>query len=139
MHTYQSEKLVRFQHCDPGGVVFTPQYFNLFTEVMEDWFDEVIDFSFSEMVVKQNYGVPAMKIVAKFYKPSFLGDRLVFETVLKRLKRNNIELQLTAQYLGEKRCTVNFLLGFADLRTKTLTNWPDEVYIRLKNLVTEIQ
>jgi 4-hydroxybenzoyl-CoA thioesterase len=34
------EKRVRFHHCDPAGIVFYPQYFVLFHELMEDWFRE---------------------------------------------------------------------------------------------------
>lgn len=38
--SFESTKLVRFQHCDPAGIVFYPQYFVLFHELIEDWFNE---------------------------------------------------------------------------------------------------
>ena len=31
---FKQDKLVRFQHCDPAGIVFYPQYFVLFKELV---------------------------------------------------------------------------------------------------------
>ena len=39
-HEFKSQKLIRFQHCDPAGIVFYPQYFVLFHELIEDWFND---------------------------------------------------------------------------------------------------
>jgi 4-hydroxybenzoyl-CoA thioesterase len=36
------DKRVRFQHCDPAGIVFYPQYFVMIHELMEDWFTEAL-------------------------------------------------------------------------------------------------
>ncbi|MBM9501637.1 thioesterase [Leptospira sp. 201903071] len=132
MSFFQVNKLIRFQHCDPGGVVFTPQYFNLFTEVIEDWFDQVLGFSFSKMVVEQGFGIPAMKIVAKFSKTSLLGDRLTFQLRVKRLRKNNVLLQITGFCQTEKRCSADFLLGFASVSTKSLTDWPESIFRKLQ-------
>lgn len=32
-----THKTVRFQHCDPAGIVFHPQFFVLLHEVQEDF------------------------------------------------------------------------------------------------------
>lgn len=117
-------KAVRFQHCDPAGVVFTPQYFNLFMEVVEDWFSH-LGHSFSKIVIKEHQGIPAMRIVARFLKPSFLGDRLQFSLNVKRLREKNILVSITAFCNGECRCTAEFLFGFATLSSLSLVEWPE--------------
>ena len=33
---FECDKLIRFHHCDPAGIVFYPQYFVLFNELVED-------------------------------------------------------------------------------------------------------
>ncbi len=37
---FRNDKLIRFHHCDPAGIVFYPRYFVLFHELYEDWFAE---------------------------------------------------------------------------------------------------
>ena len=34
--SFESDKLIRFHHCDPAGIIFYPQYFILFNELVED-------------------------------------------------------------------------------------------------------
>lgn len=36
---FETDKLIRFHHCDSAGIVFYPQYFVLFTELVEDCFN----------------------------------------------------------------------------------------------------
>ena len=132
MAVFEVSKLVRMQHCDPGGVVFTPQYFNLFVEVLEDWFREGVGFSFPQMVSAQRQGLPAMRIVAKFFKPSVLGDVLDFRVRVKRLRRNNMLVGLEAACAGERRVMADFLHGFAGLAEMSLTDWPVDVRARLE-------
>ena len=31
---------VRFQHCDPAGIVFYPRYFEMLNATIEEWFDD---------------------------------------------------------------------------------------------------
>ncbi|TGN13186.1 acyl-CoA thioesterase [Leptospira ilyithenensis] len=124
MKTYETMKAVRFQHCDPAGVVFTPQYFNLFMEVVEDWFAH-LGYGFSKIVIKEHQGIPAMRIIAKFFKPSFLGDQLQFVLNVKRLREKNVLVNVTAFCDQERRCTTEFLFGFAALSSLSLVEWPE--------------
>nr|WP_010515028.1 thioesterase family protein [Leptospira licerasiae] len=112
--------------------MFTPQYFNLFVEAIEDWFREGIGFGFPQMVSSNHQGIPAMKIIAKFYKPSKLGDILEFRVKLKRLRRQNILINVEAICNEERRCSGDFLHGFASLASLSLTDWPQDVHRRLE-------
>lgn len=137
MKIFKSTKKIRFQHCDPGGVVFTPQYFNLFTEVIEDWFCDTLNYSFATMVGTEKNGTPAMKIVAKFFKTSLLGENLEFELKVKRIRKNTVLLNITGFCNNEKRCMADFLLGFAALSTKSLTDWPETLYSKMNEFGPE--
>jgi len=137
MQTFEVRKSIRFQHCDPGGIVFTPQYFNLFTEVVEDWFGHALNFSFSEMVMKDRSGIPAMKIVAKFFKPSLLGEELLFTLRVKRLRQTTVLVNIAASVDNERRCMADFLFGFATAATFSLTEWPSPVLEKIRAFVIE--
>ncbi|MCE9680901.1 acyl-CoA thioesterase [Halomonas alkalisoli] len=55
---------VRFQHCDPAGIVFYPRYFEWLNSVVEDWFAEVVGHDFNELHVASRTGVPTAIFVA---------------------------------------------------------------------------
>jgi 4-hydroxybenzoyl-CoA thioesterase len=130
---FNVKKTVRMQHCDTGGVVFTPQYFNLFTEVLEDWFARELDYSFSQMVATEHSGIPAMKIVARFVNPSRLGDILDYSLYVKRLRATNVLVSMAANVNEELRCEADFLFGFAVLPNLKLAELPSSVFLKMKN------
>ena len=45
---FEGNKLIRFHHCDPAGIVFYPEYFVLFNELIEDWFNEGLGLDFAK-------------------------------------------------------------------------------------------
>jgi len=123
--TFSTVKTVRIQHCDPAGVVFTPQYFNLFIEVLEDWFADALDYPFATMISKNYTGIPAMHIDAKFHSPSKLGDMLHFSLVVEKIRKSTVLLRITANSPeSQKRCSMKMLYGFAEFKTTGLSAWP---------------
>ncbi|MBM9591439.1 acyl-CoA thioesterase [Leptospira terpstrae] len=126
-------KKIRIQHCDPAGVVFTPQYFNLFIEVIEDWFSEGLNYSFSELITKDASGIPAMSIEAKFHNPSLLGDNLHFSIIVEKVRKTTVSLKITARSAElEKRCIMKFLYGFSNLNSKGLSPWPNQIRLKME-------
>jgi 4-hydroxybenzoyl-CoA thioesterase len=120
---FQVSKRIRIQHCDPAGLVFTPQYFNLCIEVLEDWFED-LDYGYTKMIRAESSGTPAMKITAKFHKTSILGDTLDFSLSVMQLRSKSALLSIKASCNKEKRCQMEFLYGFAQLKEKGLQAWP---------------
>ena len=49
---FEDDKLIRFHHCDPAGIIFYPQYFVLFNELIEDWFTRGLGISFVDQSQK---------------------------------------------------------------------------------------
>ncbi|PKL32379.1 MAG: thioesterase [Spirochaetae bacterium HGW-Spirochaetae-10] len=129
--TFEIEKKVRMQHCDPGGVVFTPQYFNLFVEVLEDWFADALRHPFSHLISQDSSGTPAMRIEARFHAPSKLGDTLAFRLHLERLRSSTALIDISARCANERCCSMKFLYGFSRLGSFGLTPWPDVLRERM--------
>jgi acyl-CoA thioesterase FadM len=76
---------VRFQHCDPAGIVFFPRYFEMVNATVEEWFATRLDLPFSEMHGPTHGGVPTATIRADFTAPSRLGEMLDWTLVPRRL------------------------------------------------------
>lgn len=93
---FHCDKIVRFQHCDPAGIVFYPQYFVLFHEVIEGWFNDGLGVDYAEFIGRENLGIPTASIQAEFVSPSKHGETLRFGLHVREIGRSSINLCLTA-------------------------------------------
>ncbi len=71
---FEKEQQVKFAHCDFAGIVFYPRFLEMLNELVEDWFEEALDYSFLKM--HPNGGVPTVDLKIKFRSPARLGDIL---------------------------------------------------------------
>lgn len=80
---YTSPKLIRFQHCDPAGIVFYPQYFHLLHEVQEDFLTH-IGFPEHELI-GQGFGLPIVDLKTRFTGMCRHGDCITIALSLGRV------------------------------------------------------
>jgi len=122
---FTTQRKVRFQHCDPAGIVFYPRYFEMINSVVEDWFEEIVQRDFNQLHVESGTGVPTAAIDTQFHAPSRLGERLTFELAVQAVGRSSLTLQITA-YCGEqKRLTSNSTLVYVDLNSGQPMPWTE--------------
>ena len=103
---FRVSKLIRFQHCDPAGIVFYPQYFVLFHEVIEDWFYSGLQVKFADLIVGKRLGAPTVDIRGQFFAPSRLGETLEFSLLVRKIGTSSIGLDLAASAGGEVRVQI---------------------------------
>ena len=107
---FERIKTLHFQHCDPAGIIFYPQYFVLFHEVMEEWFTEALATPYGEYIRTQRLGVPAVNTAAEFVSQAFLGDTLRFKLSCTRLGNSSldysVEVLRDAELCARGTCTI---------------------------------
>jgi len=101
---------VRFQHCDPAGIVFYPRYYEMLNATIEEWFDTRLAFTFAEIHGPMGMGVPTASHQTRFLKPSRLGDRLDFTLTPVRLGASSVTLAVAVTCDGEPRVTFDTTL-----------------------------
>jgi 4-hydroxybenzoyl-CoA thioesterase len=111
------QKLIRFHHCDPAGIVFYPQYFILFNELVEDWFEVGIGVDWAELHGERRRGVPMRRIECDFLSPSRIGERLDFRLAVASVGTTSIGLALEAAAAGAVRVRARAVLVYMDLDT----------------------
>ena len=95
---FARDKLIRFNHCDPAAIIFYPQYFVLFHELMEDWFNEGLDTNYGDYISRARLGVPAVRADCEFLSQSRLGDVVRFQLEPVHLGKSSLAFE------GEARC-----------------------------------
>ena len=80
---FTTQKRVRFQHCDPAGIVFYPQYFVLLHEVQEDFLSHI---GFAEhRLIASGIGLPIVDMKTEFLGMCRHGDVLSLTLSLTRI------------------------------------------------------
>ena len=79
-----SVRKIRFDDVDGAGIVYYPQYFHICHEAFEDFFDEVAQRSYPDMIVEDRLGFPTVALQSEFHSPLRYGDLAVVQmSVLK--------------------------------------------------------
>jgi len=129
---YRKEILVRFSDCDPAGIVFYPKYFEMFNSLIEDWCRDELQFSFTEIVARRGWGLPAVHLEADFRAPSQFGEALQAALRLRRIGRSSITLEITFHGSdGVLRVDGKAVLVLMDRSVTRAIPFPDDVRQRL--------
>ena len=127
--TYQ---IVRFQHCDPAGIVFYPRYYEMLNLTVEQFFEEKVGISFNQMQQDLHVTVPSVRIETDFFEASYLEDRLDFQLRLDKLGRSSLAFNISCRCGDEERLKALITLvcidfSIKDLRTNVQTGGCDKV------------
>jgi acyl-CoA thioesterase FadM len=87
---------VRFGSCDPAGIIYTPEYLNLFNGVVEDWYGGALGVSYHELVGKRRTGLGYAHVSVDFAKPSSMGDVLDVAVIVRSLGRTSVTFTVHA-------------------------------------------
>ena len=115
---FESPKQIRFHHCDPAGIVFYPQYFVLFNELVEDWFNQGLSVDFARFHAEGRHGIPMAHIECDFLAPSTVGEVLWFRLSVKKIGGSSLTLAVEAKAGDETRVRATLVLVHASLDTR---------------------
>lgn len=132
---HASHQTVRFQHCDPAGIVFYPRYFEMLNLTVEHFFEQKVGWSFNGLHEKLNVSVPTVRIETDFTKVSWLEDRLDFELRITRIGRTSLGLNVTCLCNDEVRLKANITLVCVDFTQKNALPWPAPLRSKFEALI----
>jgi 4-hydroxybenzoyl-CoA thioesterase len=100
---FARERLIRFSHCDPAGIVYFVNFFDMVGGVVEDWFRDAVGLPFQEMHLERRIGFPIVNTGCEFFRPAHLGDTLRLELAISKLGRSSIEFLVRGSVGGEEK------------------------------------
>lgn len=126
---------IRFSHCDPGGIVYFPHYFEMVYEAIEDWLDAAIEPNLETRLRQDDIGFPTVNTLCDFYRPSRVGDSLELGITVARLGRSAVEFLVSGRVGGEERLRVRHLIAMVSLRTLRAVPIPESLRVRIASHV----
>jgi 4-hydroxybenzoyl-CoA thioesterase len=124
---FPTEYLIRFSHCDPGGIVHFPRYFDMINAAVEDWFARALALPFDTMHMDRRFGFPIVHTQCEFLKPCRIGERLVLELSVARIGRASLDLAFCGRIAGEERLRARNVRSMMSLETYRALPIPDEL------------
>jgi 4-hydroxybenzoyl-CoA thioesterase len=126
MSRFTREVTVRFEHCDPAGLIFYPRLFALVNETVEDWFAS-LGHSFKSLHIDQRKGVPTVRFETEFIAPVRIGDALTQSLGVDGLGRSSLSLKHLASIGARPVARFDQTLVFTDLETMKSEPWPADL------------
>ena len=117
---------IHFSECDPAGIVFYPQYFVLFNDLLEEWIDELLpEIGFAGYIGKLRLGLPTVHLEADFRSVSRMGDDVVLSLEVVRVGGRSLTLSLACTGLdGVLRMRVTQVVVSTSLETHRAIELP---------------
>ena len=128
---FVSAKPIRFHHCDPAGIVFYPQYFVLFNELVEDWFNEGLGIDFARYHTEDRRGIPMAHIECDFVAPSKVGEVLQFCLAVRKIGGSSLTLAVEARAGADVRVRATLIVVQASLETRRAVPFSAEFRAKL--------
>jgi 4-hydroxybenzoyl-CoA thioesterase len=124
MPAFETEKLIRFHHCDPAGIVFYPQYFVLFNELVEDWFNHGLHIDYARFHQVDRLGTPMAHLECDFLSPSKIGEVLRFRLTVKKIGTSSLTLAVEARAEDHVRVRATLVVVLASMETHRPVAFP---------------
>jgi len=127
--TFSRPHKIHFSECDPAGIVFYPQYFVMFNNLLERWFDELLPEGFAGYILENRFGFPTVRLEAEFKAVSRMGDEVQLELQVERIGSKSVTLrQRCISTHGELRMQVIQTYVTTSLETHRAIAIPDALY-----------
>jgi 4-hydroxybenzoyl-CoA thioesterase len=132
-----SRQLVRYFHCDPGGIVYFPRFFEMFNAVLEDWFAEALDCPWgTDLMGARKLSIPTLAIRVEFLRASRLGETLAFALWPTRLGRSSISLALIGSVGDAERLRATWTVCMVSSEGFRSVPIPDDLRERMQSFVS---
>jgi 4-hydroxybenzoyl-CoA thioesterase len=129
---YEAEIPVRFADCDAAGIVFYPRYLEMFNGLVENWFRDELQFSFTEIVTNRGWGLPTVHLEVDFVAPSRFDETLSATLTVRRVGTTSVGLEIF--FRGQDnvdRVRGKVVLVLIDRAIQRAITWPSELRERI--------
>lgn len=116
MTVFSRDVRIRFSHSDPAGIVYYPNYFDMFNSVIEDWFGS-LGFDYPTQIGEFRRGFPTVHVDCDFRVPCRMGETLTLTLLIENVGRSSLKLGVHGHIGGEERLRASVVLVIISLDT----------------------
>ena len=129
---FSVEMPIRFSHSDPAGIVYYPNYFDMFNGVIEDWFAGTLHLDYADQILRKRIGFPTVHAECDFFAPSRMGERLTYTLLIREIGRSSLKLTIHGHVGGQERLRGKLVLVVISLDSGKSMAIPDDLRERFE-------
>ncbi|MBI5018368.1 MAG: acyl-CoA thioesterase [Deltaproteobacteria bacterium] len=134
---FSSEFLIRFSHCDPAGIVYFANFFDMINAVVEDWFSQALGTPFQSLHADRNVSFPVVSTQCEFSSPCRLGDKLALELSVAHLGQSSLTLTIRGRVAREEKLRARHTIAMISLDSYRAVAIPEDLRARIGAYVEE--
>lgn len=129
LHAQMWSKTVTFRHgqCDPAGIVYTPEFFNVFNQVIEAWFCECLGINYYDILGRRRTGLGYVRANALFFTPCSMGEEIEIFLRVSKVGSKSYALTLHAMKSGREALRGEFTTVTTSLETHQSIAIPQDI------------
>ena len=135
MPVFDRQLRVPFSACDPAGIMFFPQVFQLFQDHVECWISDGLGISYAELLGPRRVGLPSVRWECDFRAVSRMGDGITVRLEVERLGDKSLTLRLRILAADGVRVEARQVIVCTNLDSHRSTPFPDD----LRRAITAFQ
>lgn len=122
-------KTVTLRHgqCDPAGIVYTPEFFNIFNHVIEARFCERLGINYYDVLGKRRTGLGYVRANALFFTPCVMGEDIEVFVTVPKIGGKSYALRLHAMKSGTEALRGDFTTVTTSLDTHGSIAIPEDI------------
>jgi 4-hydroxybenzoyl-CoA thioesterase len=130
---YISHYPIRFSHTDMAGIVYYPNFFDMFQTVVEDWFDHWLGIRYATLISERKVALPSVRAACDFLSPARIGDTLDLTVRLDKIGRTSIAIRIDGAVRGVPCLRGEVVLVTLSLETFKSIPIPADIAARLED------
>jgi 4-hydroxybenzoyl-CoA thioesterase len=107
----------RFGDIDAAGIAYYPSFFHYFHAAFEDWWSDGIGEAYADVMGRDHFGLPAVRIECDFLAPVRYGDEPEIALGVLALGASSVRLGFWIESAGSLRTRAEIVTVSVDLRT----------------------
>jgi 4-hydroxybenzoyl-CoA thioesterase len=123
---------IRFGHTDPAGIVYFPHYFDMFNDLIEDWYNEELGLDYGDLIIDNRLGFPIVHAECDFKVPSRMGERLELTLLVERLGRASLAFAVIGHLNGIERLRARIVTAMISRDTGRSMPFPAHLRERIE-------
>lgn len=124
---WSSKHTFRHGQCDPAGIVYTPEFFNVFNQVIEAWFCECLALSYYDILGRRRTGLGYVNAHADFFAPVKMGEEIEIFLRVVKIGRTSYALELNGMIGDTEAQRGRFTTVTTDLETHKSVEIPRDI------------
>lgn len=130
MAKFEVTRKIRFGQTDAAGITYYPRLVEMINDIVEDFFADVVNFSYKEMIVETDYGVPTVNLNVNFKNPAELEDYVVWSLVVTKIGRASFSVFIDAKVEEKEILTADVKLVYIKGKGNIMKSYPLPDHVR---------